>query len=150
MEDLLMTPVKRIHQNWMPGIFNDFLGNEWLDTFPHHVNSLPATNITETEDEYKIELAVPGIEKEDFQISINNDNELVVSAEKKTEKEEKDKKEKFLRREFGYTQFKQTMLLPDNVDRNKIEAKNKHGILTIEIKKKTKDTKLETKPIIVK
>ena len=145
-----MTPAKRIHQNWMPGIFNDFLGNEWLDTFSNRVNSLPATNIAETEDEYKIELAVPGIEKEDFHVSINNDNELVVSAEKKTEKEEKGKKEKYLRREFSYTQFKQTMLLPDNVDRNQIDAKNEHGVLTIEIKKKAKDTQQETKPIIVK
>ncbi len=145
-----MTPAKRHHQDWMPNIFNDFLGNEWLETFANRVNSLPAMNIAETDDEYRIELAVPGLEKDDFQVHVNSDNELVVSVEKKTEKEEKDKKEKYLRREFGYTQFKQTMLLPDNIDREHIEAKHNHGVLTIEIKKKNHETHKETKPIKVK
>jgi len=148
-----MTPTvakRNHHQDWMPSIFNDFLGHEWLETFTNRVNSLPAMNIAETENEYRIELAVPGLEKGDFQVHVNSDNELVVSVEKKTEKEEKDKKEKYLRREFGYTQFKQTMLLPDNIDRDHIEAKNHHGVLTIEIKKQNQEAKKETKPIEVK
>ncbi len=134
----------------MPGIFNDFLGREWLETFSNRIHSLPAMNIVETDDEYRIELAVPGLEKEDFQVHVNSDNELVVSVEKKTEKEEKDKKEKYLRREFGYTQFKQTMLLPDNIDREHIEAKHHHGVLIIEVKKQNKEVKKETKSIVVK
>ena len=147
-----MTPARRHHhhQDWMPSIFNDFLGNEWLETFANRVDSLPAMNIAETDDEYRIELAVPGLEKGDFQVNVNNDNELVVSVEKKTEKEEKDKKEKYLRREFGYTHFRQTMLLPDNIDRDHIEAKHDHGVLTIEVKKKNQEVKKETKPIEVK
>jgi len=147
-----MTPAKHHHQHqdWMPSIFNDFLGHEWLETFSNRVNSLPAMNIVETDDEYRIELAVPGLQKGDFQVNINSDNELIVSVEKKTEKEEKDKKEKFLRREFGYTQFKQTMLLPDNIDRDQIEAKHSHGVLTIEIKKQSQAPKKEMKPIEVK
>jgi HSP20 family protein len=145
-----MTPAKKHHQDWMPSIFNDFLGHEWLETFSNRVNSLPAMNIAETEDEYKIELAVPGLDKEDFQVHVNNDNELVVSVEKKTEKEEKDKKTKYLRREFGYTQFRQTMLLPDDIDRDHIEAKHNHGVLVIEIKKRNQEAKKEVKPIEVK
>jgi HSP20 family protein len=147
-----MTPVKHHHQHqdWMPSIFNDFLGREWLATFSNRINSLPAMNIIEKDDEYRIELAVPGLEKGDFQVNINSDNELIVSVEKKTEKEEKDKKEKYLRREFGYTQFKQTMLLPDNIDRDQIEAKHSHGVLTIEIKKQSQEPKKEMKPIEVK
>lgn len=145
-----MTLAKRRNQDWMPSVFNDFFGNEWLESFTNRMNSLPAMNISETDDEYKIELAVPGIEKDDFQVCVNSDNELVVSVEKKTEKEEKSKKEKYLRREFGYTQFKQTMLLPDNIDKEHIEAKHNHGVLTIEIKKTDKEAKKEVKPIKIK
>ena len=64
-----MTPTvakRNHHQDWMPSIFNDFLGHEWLESFANRVNSLPAMNIAETENEYRIELAVPGLEKGDF------------------------------------------------------------------------------------
>lgn len=135
----------------MPSIFNDFLGNEWLERLSNRVSSsVPAMNIVETENEYKIELAVPGLEKNDFQVHVNNDNELVVSVEKKTENEQKDKNEKYLRREFGYTQFKQTLILPDDADKSQIEAKHNQGILTIEIKKRNKDEKPNVTPIEVK
>ena len=86
-----MTPVKR-NQNWMPSLFNDFWANDWSSIIPTRKSSnLPAMNIIEKENCYKIELAVPGITKEDFQISITNDNELVISVNKKSETEEKDK-----------------------------------------------------------
>ena len=123
-----------------------------LDTFnslSHRVcSSIPAMNIKETEDEYKVELAAPGIGKEDFNVHVNNDNEVVVSVEKKIDKE--DKKEKYIRREFGYTQFKQTLILPDNIDKEHIEAKHTDGVLTIEIKKKNKEEDKKEKPIEVK
>jgi HSP20 family protein len=152
MEEKIMMPAKKHqYQRWMPSIFNDFLGNEWLDNFSNRFNSsLPAMNIVETEDAYKIEMAAPGLEKEDFRINLNNDNELVVSVEKKSENEEKDKKEKYLRREFSYTQFKQTLILPDNINRESIEATHNQGVLTITIKKLNKESKPEVKPIEVK
>ncbi len=144
---MTMTPAKR-NQDWMPNIFNDFFGNECLDTFSHKVNpSVPAMNIIETDDEFKVELAAPGLKKEDFKVHVDN-NELIISVEKKTETE--DKKGKYLRREFGYTQFKQTLLLPDNVDKEHIEAKQDHGVLSINIKKKNKEEHPNTKPIEVK
>ena len=78
-----MTPVKR-NQTWMPNLFNDFWSNDWFNILPARKSSnLPAMNIIENDNCFKIELAVPGITKEDFQISITNDNELVISVNKK-------------------------------------------------------------------
>ena len=128
-----MMPAKKHAQNWMPSVFNDFWGNEWLTKAS---SSVPAVNIKETPDEYIVELAAPGLTKDDFKVNINDDNQLIVSVENKSENEEKDKKGKYLRREFAYTQFQQAMILPDNVDRDKIQATAKDGVLTIDIPKK--------------
>ena len=117
-------------------IFNDFLGNDWLAE--RHNTTAPAVNIIEDENEYKVEVAAPGMTKEDFKVHINEDNELIVTMEKKAEqKEEEDKKKgTYLRREFSYTKFQQSLLLPDNVVREKIAAKVENGVMTIEIPKK--------------
>lgn len=125
-----MMPVRR-NQNWLPSIFNDFFGNEWVDK--SNVTA-PAVNILETEDDFKIEVAAPGMTKEDFKVHINEENELVISMEKKDE----DKKHKgtYLRREFSYSQFQQSLILPDNVEKEKIAASVENGVLTVEIPKK--------------
>lgn len=123
----------RKSQNWLPGIFNDFFGNEWVEK----TNSAsPAINIKESENEYKVEVAAPGMTKDDFSIKIDADNQLIVSMEKKEEHKDENKKEKYLRREFAYTQFQQIMILPDNVEKDKIEAKVENGVLQIDIPKK--------------
>ena len=75
-----MVPVRR-NQNWSPSIFNDFLGNDWLAE--RHNTTAPAVNIIEDENEYKVEVAAPGMTKEDFKVHINEDNELIVTMEKK-------------------------------------------------------------------
>lgn len=145
-----MIPVKR-NQNWMPSLFNEFLASDWSNLLSTRKNSnLPAMNIIEKDCCYKIELAVPGITKEDFQINITSDHELVISVSKKDEMEEKDKNGKYLRCEFGYTQFKQTLLLPENIDKDSIEAKHENGILCINIKKKKIDKVEYSKSIEVK
>lgn len=129
-----MVPVRR-NQNWLPSIFNDFLGNDWLAE--RHNTTAPAVNIIEDENEYKVEVAAPGMTKEDFKVHINEDNELIVTMEKKAEQKEEDKKKgTYLRREFSYTKFQQSLLLPDNVVREKIAAKVENGVMTIEIPKK--------------
>ena len=129
-----MVPVRR-NQNWLPSIFNDFLGNDWL--VERHNTTAPAVNIIEDENEYKVEVAAPGMTKEDFKVHINEDNELIVTMEKKAEQKEEDKKKgTYLRREFSYTKFQQSLLLPDNVVREKIAAKVENGVMTIEIPKK--------------
>ena len=127
-----MMPARK-SQNWLPGIFNDFFGNEWVEK----TNSAsPAINIKESENEYKVEVAAPGMTKDDFSIKIDADNQLIVSMEKKEEHKDENKKERYLRREFAYTQFQQIMILPDNVEKDKIEAKVENGVLQIDIPKK--------------
>ena len=139
-----MMPVMR-NQNWLPSLFNDFFGEEWMGMQHKHA-SVPAINIIENEKDFRVELAVPGTTKEDFKVNVNADNELVISLEKRSEKEEKegdkdkDKKEghrgTYLRREFSYTSFQQSFSLPDDVDRQKISAKVENGVLTIDLPKK--------------
>ena len=127
-----MTPSRK-SQNWLPGIFNDFFGNEWMQKN----NSMsPAINIVETDNAYKLEVAAPGMTKEDFSVRIENDNELIISLEKKQEQKEEDKQGRYLRREFSFTQFRRVMILPDNIDKEKIEAKVENGVLNVNIPKK--------------
>lgn len=129
-----MTPVKR-NQEWLPSFFNDFFDNNWM----MKANSTaPAINVIENEKDYKVELAAPGMVKDDFKITLNPDNELVIEMEKKSETKEEDK-EKYLRREFSYSKFQQAILLPDNVEKDKISAKMENGILFIEIPKTGKE-----------
>lgn len=130
-----MVPARR-NQNWLPSIFNDFLNNDWL--MERRNATAPAVNILENDDEYKIEVAAPGMTKEDFKVHINEDNELIISMEKKAEEKEEDKKHKgtYLRREFSYSQFQQSLILPDNVEKEKIAASVENGVLTVEIPKK--------------
>ena len=113
-----MTPAKH-QQNWLPGIFNDFFGNEWIAKTS---SAAPAINIVETEKEYEVQIAAPGITKDDFDITVDKENHLVVTVEHKQEESEKDKKGRYLRREFSYSQFQQTLILPDNVNTDAIEA----------------------------
>lgn len=160
-----MMPVRR-NQNWLPGIFNDFFGNEWVDK--SNVTA-PAVNILETEDEFRVEVAAPGMTRNDFQVDINEDNELLITMEKREERSEPEdrgegrtgngaegktapaaegkaegktegktgcKKGTYLRREFSYSQFQQRLILPDTVEKARITAKVEHGVLTVEIPKK--------------
>lgn len=135
-----MVPARRNNQNWLPSIFNDFFDNEWLEK---RNTTSPAVNIIENEDEFRIEVAAPGMTKEDFHVDVHPDNELVISMEKKNEEKEEDPKKKgtYLRREFSYSRFQQSLLLPDNVETEKISAKVEHGVMTIDIPKKKVEEK---------
>ena len=124
-----MMPVRRANQTWLPSIFNDFLNNDWMVKANP---TAPAINVIETEKEYKVEVAAPGMKKEDFQIHINEDNDLVISMEKKTE----------------YSKFQQTLILPDDVDKDKIDAKVNDGVLTIELPKRTPEEKEKATKVI--
>lgn len=116
--------------NWLPSVFNDFFGNEWME---NSSKSVPAINIQQNENGFTVEVAAPGMTKEDCVVRIDDDNNLVISFEKKNEKEDKDKKGAYLRREFSYTQFQRRMVLPDDVEKEKITAKVENGVLTVEI-----------------
>ena len=128
-----MLPTIRRTQNWLPGIFNDFFGNEWMEKVNH---STPALNILESEKGFQVEVAAPGMTKDDFSLKIDDDNHLVISVDKKTETEEQDDETCYLRREFSYSHFQRRMILPDTIDKDKISAKAENGILTIDIPKR--------------
>ena len=125
-----MMPVRS--QNWLPSIFNDFFDNEWMVKANA---TAPAINVIETEKAYKVELAAPGMTKEDFNVRIDEENNLVISMEKKTENKEEKKDGRYLRREFSYSKFQQTMILPENVDKDHISAQVENGVLNIELPK---------------
>lgn len=136
-----MTQVKRHTNNWLPSIFNDFFDNDWVD---RRNTTSPAVNIIETEDCYKVEVAAPGMSREDFKVCLNEENELLITLEKRTEPKEQEpngeartKKSTYLRREFSYTQFRQSLLLPENIERDKITARMENGVMTIDLPKKS-------------
>lgn len=143
-----MMPVRR-NQNWLPSIFNDFFDNDWMVKANA---TAPAINVFETEQEYKVELAAPGMTKEDFNVHIDEENNLVISMEKKTETTEENPEEKkegrYLRREFSYSKFQQTMILPDDVDKEKIAAQVENGVLNITLPKYTEQEKEKNKKVI--
>ncbi len=124
-------PVRR-SQNWLPSIFNDFFDNELMAKANA---TAPAINVIETDKAYKLELAAPGMTKEDFSVRIDEENNLVISMEKKAENKEEKKDGRYLRREFSYSKFQQTMILPDNVDKDHISAQVENGVLNIELPK---------------
>ena len=95
--------------------------------------SVPAVNIKDNTDGFELELAVPGMKKDDFTVEVDNDV-LTISSEIESEKEEKD--ENYTRREFSFTSFKRAFTLPDTVDGSKIDAKYKDGILKLTLPKK--------------
>jgi HSP20 family protein len=134
-----MTPLVR-QTNWLPSILNDFFGNEWVE---RPTVASPAVNIIENDKHYKVEIAAPGLTKNDFKVDVHEDNHLVVSVEKKAGPREDDKNNKYLRREFIHSSFRQVMVLPDNVDKEKIAAKMEDGVLSIEIPKTVRDEKAQ-------
>lgn len=140
----MMPTRKYYNQNWLPSIFNDFFDNNWMEKANA---TAPAINVVESDKDYKVEVAVPGMTKEDFNIHLVDENELVISMEKKVENEDKENK-KYLRREFSYTKFQQSLYLPDNVDKEKITANVANGVLTIELPKYSQEEKAKINRVI--
>lgn len=137
-------PMKR-GQNWLPYVFNDLFDNNWMIKAN---STAPAINVIESEKEYRVEVAAPGMTKDDFKIRIDENDNLVVCMEKREEKNEDKKEGRFLRREFSYSKFQQTIVLPDNVEADKIEAKMEHGVLNISIPKDKKEEMKRTEKVI--
>ena len=131
---LIMLPTIKRQNNWLPTIFNDFFNDEW---FPLRTvaTTAPAINVKENDKAFVVEIAAPGMSKDDFKVHVNDQEQLVVSVEKKHESKEEDKSAKYLRREFNYTRFEQALLLPENVDKEAITAKACSGVLCITLPK---------------
>ena len=130
-------------QNWLPTFFNDFFDNDWM----MKTNATaPAINVVESDKDYKVEVAAPGMKKEDFNIHLGENNELVITMEQKNENKEEHKK--YLRREFAYSKFQQSFILPDDVEKEKISASVNDGILTIELPKHAPEEKAKVNRVI--
>ena len=122
-----MLPVM-FKNSWFPTVFEDFLNNDFM---PRANITAPAVNVKEDEKAYTMEVAAPGIRKEFCRVSINDEGNLCLAIENKTEHKENDKKHHYLRREFSYTNYEQNYSLPEDVDKEHIEAKVENGILTV-------------------
>ena len=135
-----MLIVRKNNDNWMSNLFNDFVEDRYM---PRMNATAPAVNIKENRVKYEMEIAAPGLKKEDWIISLDEDGNLDVKMEKKQEHKEEDAKQVYLRREFNYTSYEQTYTLPDDVNKEKISAKVVDGVLHIELPKKTQDDELK-------
>ena len=131
----MLYPTMR-RNSWLPEVFNDLFN---MDYMPKANATAPAINVIENDKEYKVELAAPGMKKEDFNVNIDHEGNLVIKMESKQEKKEEDKKMRYLRREFSYSKFEQTLLLPDDVDKEKIAASVADGVLTVDLPKIVKE-----------
>ena len=138
-----MLPTPKRQNNWLPNIFNDFFNDEWFPMRSMAVNT-PAINVKENDKAFLVEIAAPGMTKDDFRVHINDREQLVITVEKKHENKEEDKSCKYLRREFNYLHFEQALQLPEHVDKTAIKAKACSGVLHIELPKLT--TMPEKKP----
>ena len=149
-----MLPARRFNgQYGLTDFFNDFFDGRPLEKVGM---TTPAINVKKNEKGYKIEVAAPGMCKDDFKIHLNKDGNLVIEMEKtdccckdKGKDKEEDRKEcRYLRKEFAFSKFSQTLLLPDNADKDTIEAYVNNGILYIKIPKTTKEKVDEKKRVI--
>ncbi len=138
-----MNPLIRSNNN-LPSLIENFFGrdmNDFFNTNTSAISNVPAVNVVEHQDGFRIEVAAPGLKKEDFKLNLNHNN-LSISAYQETQKEEQDNnhrssdREKYTRREFSYSSFQRTFTLPTSVDADRIQATYTDGILKIEIPKR--------------
>jgi len=131
----------------MPG-FNDVFDSIFNDTFfsDRMMSRVPAANISESKDQYRLDLAAPGLKKEDFKISLER-NVLSISVEQSTQNDERERN--FNKREFSYTSFVRSFTLPESADENAIEALYENGILCINIPKR-EEAKVQSRQIEIK
>ena len=126
---------------WIGDVFDNFFNDSFLSD--RLISRVPAVNISESEGNYHIELAAPGLKKEDFKINLDK-NVLSISAEQKEEQEEE--KKNYSRREYSYSSFVRSFNLPDSVDQSNIHAEYQHGVLKIDVAKK-EEAKHQTREI---
>ena len=139
--------------NWFPTLFNDFFDTEaWPVSNRKNNVTAPAVNVIEAEKTYKVEVAAPGMTKDDFSVKIDSDNNLVICMEKKSEPQKKEEAHadngRYLRREFSYSKYQQAFTLPDDVEAEKISATMADGVLTIDLPKKEAAPVVDTTRLI--
>ena len=135
--------------DWLNNWFDDNFFN--TPVMAQTTTTAPAVNVKEDNKKYVMEVAVPGLKKEQVNMSIDKDGYLTLSIENKNEQKDENKKEHYLRREFSYTSYRQSYALPDNVDADKIEANVADGVLKVVLPKvEKKEEKEDVKHIEVK
>jgi HSP20 family protein len=151
-----MLPARKFFvQNFMPNFFGDLFENVNIDG---RVMKSPAINVIEDDDRYCLEVAAPGLSKDDFKVHVNRDGNLVIEMEKKGTEEHKEccdgkeckegKNRRYIRREFTYAKFRQTLLLPENAERDEIHAKVENGVAA-SIKPQFEEMDEETLAVII-
>jgi HSP20 family protein len=125
---------------YLPNIFND----AFFPVLSNSTSSMPAVNIREDDKNYVLDLAVPGIDKKDLKIDINEDV-LTISSETKTESEEN--RDGYKRKEFSYSEFCRSFYIPENANREKIEANYKDGVLSVSLPKQEEEKNKITRKI---
>ena len=118
--------------SWIPSVFGDLFDTDFV---PKSNYTAPAINVKESDKAYTVELAAPGMKKEDFNVHINDEGNLIIKMESKQEHKEEDKNTRYLRREFSYSKYEQTLILPDDVKKDDIKARVENGVLTVELPK---------------
>ena len=113
---------------FFPSLIDDFINTDWNLKVPSFSGTVPAVNIKELDSQLEIELAVPGMNKDDFEIEVEDG---VLSISSTQEEEQVNEKGKFTRREFSYSSFRRSFTLPDSVDPTKIDATYKEGVLLV-------------------
>jgi HSP20 family protein len=127
---------------YMPNLFDD----DFFPVLNNRTSSMPAVNIKEDEKVYLLDLAIPGMDKKDLNIDINDDV-LTISSESKNETTEE--KDGYKKKEFNYSSFCRSFYIPEKVNRDKIEANYKDGILTISLPKMEEDEKNLSRQIAI-
>jgi len=140
----------KLNKSRVPGFTNvleDFFGRDVSDFLGTSADIVPAVNVKEEDKGFQVDVAAPGMEKSDFKVNIDNDT-LTISAEKEEREEESD--EKYSRKEFSYSRFSRSFVLPKTADKNKIEAKYENGILSLYIPKIAEKELKDVKSIEIK
>ena len=121
----------------MLGHLSDFFEDDWFPMKKANGGWSPAVNVADHEDHYEIEIAAPGLKKEDFDVSVENG---VLTISGKTEKEEEEKKKNYTRKEFSSRSFIKTFNLPDHVKQEELQARYDEGVLRLTLKKEARKT----------
>ena len=127
-----------MRRSYRPFYMPDFFYDDFFPTLTGKTNSMPAVNIKEDEKNYILDIAAPGMDKKDLKIDINEDT-LIISSESKHETSEE--KDGYKKQEFNYSSFCRSFYIPENVDRDKIAANYKNGILTVSLPKQEEEKK---------
>ncbi len=134
-----------IYRNsWIPEVFNGLFNEGYM---PKANTTAPAINVKESLSQYTVEVAAPGMRKEDFEVNITEEGNLHIKMENK--RQENSEENVYLRREFSYAKFDQTLILPDDVDKEKISASVADGVLTVGLPKMTHEEQKIARQITV-